>query len=99
MTNRLPGTTTNLGRTELMPNRMDHVDAKTKGAAKSVKAHAEGLTGLFATLAKQHGEASSLLYALFSDIKKNKKQKPQNQTVLLSHDRAEMRVLYSELRM
>ena len=82
-----------------MPNRMDHVVAKTKGAAKSVKAHAEGLTGLFATLAKQHGEASSLLHAVIADSKKRDELWPQIRAALLSHERAEMRVLYPELRM
>jgi len=78
---------------------MDHLVAKTKGAVKSVKAHAEGLTGVFATLAKQHGEAGSLLHAVIEDHTKREELWPQIRDALLSHERAEMRVLYPELRM
>ena len=82
-----------------MANRMDHVVAKTKGAVKSVKAHAEGLTGVFATLAKQHAEASSLLHAVIADHRKRAELWPQIRAALLSHERGEMRVLFPELRM
>ena len=78
---------------------MDHAIAKTRGTAKSVKARVEGLTGVFATLAKQHGEAGSLLHAVSADRSKRDELWPQIRAALLSHERAEMRVLYPELRM
>ena len=77
-----------------MPNRMDHAIAKTKGTVKAVKARFEGLTGVFATLAKQHGEAGSLLHAVVADRSKREELWPQIRTALLSHERAEMRVIY-----
>ena len=82
-----------------MPNRMDHAIAKTRGTAKSVKARVEGLTGVFATLAKQHGEAGSLLHAVVADRSKREELWPQIRVALLTHERAEMRVIYPELRM
>jgi hypothetical protein len=78
---------------------MDHVLAKTKGTAKATKARVEGLTGIFATLAKQHGEAASLLGTATSHADKRADVWPQLRSALLSHERAEMRVLYPELRM
>jgi hypothetical protein len=78
---------------------MDHVIAKTKGTAKAVKVRVEGLTGIFATLAKQHGEAASLLGAATSNTDRRADLWPQIRAALLSHERAEMRVLYPELRM
>ncbi|MEO6772914.1 MAG: hemerythrin domain-containing protein [Kofleriaceae bacterium] len=78
---------------------MDHVVAKTKGTAKAVKARVEGLTGVFAMLAKQHGEAGSLLHAVVADRGKREQLWPQIRVALLTHERAEMRVLYPALRM
>jgi hemerythrin superfamily protein len=78
---------------------MDHAVAKTRGTAKSVKARIEGLTGVFATLAKQHGEASSLLHAAIADRSKREELWPQIRAALLSHEHGEMRVIYPELRM
>lgn len=82
-----------------MANRTDHAIAKTKGTVKAVKAHVEGVTGIFATLAKQHGEAGSLLHAVVADRSKREELWPRIRVALLSHERAEMRVLYPELRM
>jgi hemerythrin superfamily protein len=73
--------------------------AKTKATAKAVKARVEGLAGVFATLAKQHGEASALLHAVVVDRSKRDELWPKIRSALLSHERAEMRVLYPELRM
>jgi hemerythrin superfamily protein len=82
-----------------MPNRIDEVIAKTKGAAKAVKARVDGLTGVFATLAKQHTEVSSLMGNVKLDATKRDDLWPKIRTALLTHERAEMRVLYPELRM
>ena len=82
-----------------MSNRMDEIISKTKGAAKAVKARVEGLVGIFALLAKQHTEAGSLMDAVKADKAKRAELWPKVRTALLTHERAEMRVLYPELRM
>jgi hemerythrin superfamily protein len=82
-----------------MSNRMDHAIAKTKGVMKGLKARITGLTGVFETLAKQHGEAIALLDSMRKDPSKRAELWPQIRTALLAHERAEMRVLYPELRM
>jgi hemerythrin superfamily protein len=82
-----------------MSNRLDEVIAKTKAAAKGVKVRVEGLVGIFALLAKQHTEAGSLLDAVKNDKNKRAELWPKVRTALLTHERAEMRVLYPELRM
>ncbi len=85
--------------TSPMANRIDEVIAKTKGAAKGVKARVEGLTGIFATLSKQHGEAKALLDDIVGDASKRRELWSKVRVALLTHERAEMRVLYPELRM
>ncbi len=82
-----------------MANRMDHASPKTNGATKAVKAHADGLTGIFATLARQHAEAASLLGDLTEGRAARAELWPKVRVALLTHERAEMRVLYPELRM
>jgi hypothetical protein len=82
-----------------MRNRMAHAVAKTKGVMKGIKARIDGLTGVFETLSKQHGEALALLDAIKKDPEKRTQLWPQVRTALLAHERAEMRVLYPELRM
>lgn len=82
-----------------MPNRIDELIAKTKGAAKAVKARVDGLTGVFATLAKQHTEVGSLMDNVKIDASKRAELWPKIRSSLLTHERAEMRVLYPELRM
>jgi hemerythrin superfamily protein len=82
-----------------MANRIDETIAKTKAAAKAVKVRVDGLTGIFATLAKQHTEAGSLMGAVQHDAAKRTDLWPKIRTALLTHERSEMRVLYPELRM
>jgi hypothetical protein len=82
-----------------MRNRMDHAVAKTKGMMKGIKARIDGLVGVFETLSKQHGEAMALLVAIRKDPDKRAELWPQVRGALLAHERAEMRVLYPELRM
>ncbi len=81
-----------------MPNRMDTFVSKTKGAVKGVKARMDGLKGVFATLAKQHGEAAALLDAVLANPEKRKDLWPTIRTALLAHERAEVRELYPVLR-
>jgi hemerythrin superfamily protein len=80
-------------------HRMDQFIAKGKGAAKAMRARVDGLHGIFATLAKQHAEVGSLLGAVNADPDKRSELWPEIRTALLTHERAEMRVLYPELRM
>lgn len=80
-----------------MATRMAHIVAKTKGT--TIHTRIEGLHGIFATLAKQHAEARSLLEAVNADATKRVDLWPKIRTALLTHERAEMRVLYPELRM
>lgn len=81
-----------------MPNRMDTFVAKTKGAVKAVKARMEGLHGVFATLAKQHGEAAALLDAVIANPEKRADLWPKIRTALLAHERAEIQEVYPVLR-
>jgi len=81
-----------------MPNRMDTFVSKTKGAVKSVKARMDGLHGVFATLAKQHAEAASLLDAVIASPEKREDLWPKIRTALLAHERAEVQEVYPVLR-
>lgn len=81
-----------------MANRMDTLVSKTKGVAKGVKARIDGLHGVFATLAKQHGEAASLLDAVVSDKSKREDLWPTIRETLLAHEKSEMQELYPVLR-
>ncbi|HVV17247.1 MAG TPA: hemerythrin domain-containing protein [Polyangia bacterium] len=73
--------------------------AKGMGAIKEVKATLEGLTGLFRTLAKEHGEARVLLKgaAKSSNDLDWKRVFPNVRAQLLAHERGEMAVLYPKL--
>ena len=44
-----------------MTNPIDEATTKTAGALRAVKSRFRGLTGVFTTLAKQHGEVKHLL--------------------------------------
>jgi hemerythrin superfamily protein len=77
----------------------DDAVARTKGAANLPKARTEGLTGVFALLAKQHADAGALLANVVRDASKRDELWPKIRVALLIHERSEMRVLYPELRM
>ena len=81
-----------------MPNRLDSIISKAKGAVKGVEARREGLVGVFATLARQHGEVASLIERCKRDASKRDGLWPKIRTALLAHERAEMRELYPVLR-
>lgn len=80
-------------------NRIDPASAKTKGAPKEMQARTGGVTGVFALLTKQHGEARALFGRAIEDASKREELWPKIRVALLTHERAEMRVLYPELRM
>ena len=81
-----------------MPSRTDQIISKTKGALKAVKATARGLGGVFRTLMVQHGEAAALLQRAKASPTKRIELWPDIRRELLSHERAEIRVLYPALR-
>jgi len=59
----------------------------------------EGLHGVFATLAKQHAEVSALMARVESDTDKRTELWPVIRAALVSHEKAELRVVYPELRL
>jgi hypothetical protein len=81
-----------------MPNRMDSMLSKGAGMVKGVKARLEGLTGVFKTLAEQHGEVTAMLKRLQSKPEKKAELWPEIRRELLSHERGEIRELYPVLR-
>lgn len=81
-----------------MPNRMDSILSKGAGMMKGVKARLEGLTGVFKTLAEQHGEVAAMLKRLQSKPEKKPELWPEIRRELLSHERGEMREVYPVLR-
>lgn len=81
-----------------MSSRMDSFVSHGKGAMKQFQARLDGLVGVFATLAKQHGEVSALLARCRRDASRRVELWPEIRRELISHERAEMRVLYPELR-
>jgi len=70
------------------------------GAMKAGKAVLEGLTGIFTTLAKEHGEVSALLLRVKSsdDPKVRAELFPKIRKELLSHEQGEVTVLYPAYR-
>jgi hypothetical protein len=70
------------------------------GAMKAGKATIEGLTGIFRTLAKEHGEVSALLLRVKSSDDANVRAElfPKIRAELLSHEQGEMTVLYPAYR-
>lgn len=80
-----------------MAIRFDHAIVKTRVTPKP---RVGGLVGVFATLAKQHGELASLFETVRHDrARRGEEDWPKIRHALLTHERAEMRVLYPELRM
>lgn len=81
-----------------MPTRMDSMIAKGSGVAKAVEARLRGLVGVFKTLAEQHGEVSALLKRVKSDPEKRAELWPKIREELMSHEKGELREVYSVLR-
>lgn len=80
-----------------MPNRMDSMIAKTKGAAKAVEARMHGLVGVFKTLCEQHAEAGALLERVKRDPDRRAELWPKIRQELVSHEKAELREVYPVL--
>lgn len=77
-----------------MPNPVDTMISKIKGVIKPI----EGLQGVFRTIAQQHREISALLKRLQEHPDKRPELWPEVRRELLSHERAEMRVVFPVLR-
>jgi hemerythrin superfamily protein len=67
------------------------------GAVKAVKATLKGFTGVFKTLTEQHGQVAGLLTRVTKDPAKRADLWPKIRIELLSHERAELDVVYPEL--
>jgi hemerythrin superfamily protein len=83
-----------------MPNPIEKIAAKGAGKAAAIGARAKGLTGVFNTLAEQHHEAAVLLKRAESADDPTKRADLW-QTIrreLLSHERAELNVVYPALK-
>jgi hemerythrin superfamily protein len=75
------------------------IKATAMGLEKETKVTLKGLTGVFRTLAKEHGEAGALLKraAKSSDDDEWKRLFPKVRAQLLAHERGELAVLYPKL--
>ncbi len=81
-----------------MHSRMDGLISTGAGQVKAVRARLGGLLGVFTTLAKQHGEVAALMRRLRNDPDKCDDLWPEIRRELLSHERAELAVVYPALR-
>lgn len=82
-----------------MPNPLETISAKSAGAAGAVSAKMKGLTGVFNELAQQHRQAAALLKQTERAHDPAKRQDLWGtvRRELLSHERAELSILYPEL--
>jgi hemerythrin superfamily protein len=76
------------------------ITVQGKGKVKLAKAKLKGLTGIFSTLAEEHGEASALLNRIdrSSDPERWREVFPKVRKELLAHERGELAVLYPRLQ-
>lgn len=83
-----------------MPNALEKVVAKGMGKAKEINARLEGLTGVFAHLAEEHGEVSALLSRLRASDDAEKRDDLWNtiRIELVSHERGEVTAVYPVFR-
>lgn len=83
-----------------MTNKIEEVASKAMGVAKAAKAALEGFDGVFRHLVQEHGEVSALLMRLklSSDPDTRRELWPNIRKELLSHERAEKRVVYPVFR-
>jgi hemerythrin superfamily protein len=81
-----------------MPNRMDSIVSQGMGKVKAVKARLHGLAGVFKTLTEQHGEVTALLERAKASDEKFTQLWPTIRRELLSHEKGEVREVYSVLR-
>lgn len=79
-----------------MPNVIENAASKLYGSAKKAKGALYGLTGVFRTLMKEHGEIAVLLLEAqaSSDPEKRSRVWSSIRKELLAHERCEMAVVY-----
>jgi len=84
-----------------MANPLEELASKAMGAAKLGKAALEGLTGVFRKLTQEHGEVAALLMRVRAthDPKVRAELFPEIRRELLSHEKAELAVVYPAFRM
>lgn len=83
-----------------MPGNLEQVAAKLFGKAKVAKGAIEGLHGVFTTLMEEHGQVTALLLRVrgSTDAGVRRELWPQIRAELLSHERAELEVVYAAFR-
>jgi hypothetical protein len=83
-----------------MTHPVEELASKAMGAVKAGKATLHGLTGIFTTLAEEHGEVTALLLRVRSSSEGKVRAElfPKIRAELLSHESAEMKVLYPAYR-
>ncbi len=79
-------------------NRIDSVISHGMGKLKAARARLRGLTGVFRTIAEQHGEVAALLQRARTSDEKLAELWPDIRRELLSHEKAELRIVFPELR-
>jgi len=77
---------------------MDSMIAKGSGVANAIDARLHGLSGVFKTLAEQHGEVGALLKRVRANPDKRADLWPKIRQELLSHEKGELREVYPVLR-
>ncbi len=83
-----------------MPNQLENIASEGAGMLKEAKARALGLTGVFAHLAKEHGEVTALLLRVkaSSDPSVRDQLFPRIRIELLSHEKGELAEVYPVFR-
>lgn len=83
-----------------MSGNLEEIAAKVLGKAKVVKGAIEGLHGVFTTLMEEHGQVTALLLRVksSSDPQVRRELWPRIRAELLSHEKAELAVVYPAYR-
>ncbi len=83
-----------------MPNQLEKIVSEGAGALKETKAKIAGLTGVFAHLAREHGEVTALLLRVKASSAPDVRTAlfPKIRAELLSHEKAELSVVYPAFR-
>jgi hemerythrin superfamily protein len=79
-----------------MPTQMEKAASKVMGTAKKAKGMLEGLSGVFRTLMKEHGEVSALLLRVKAsdDLETRARLWTTIRKELLAHEKGELAVVY-----
>lgn len=79
-----------------MPTHLEKATSKVMGTAKKAKGTVQGLSGVFKTLMKEHGEVSALLLRVKAgaDAETRARLWKTIRTELLAHEKGELAVVY-----